>query len=562
MRMTATMPASSTARTTSAARSWAIWFVISAYRNSRRVFRRGSRTGLETRRLRFLAVTAGKPSGWLPLVSPDPSPDPEPATRGPRTRGPADPRTIIALLHGYGAGRPIRQRTGQRRQHRPGRELRSHADRERCAAARRSAAGRARAGRAHRREPPDRPRRAPALAAMGVVQSRHGSGTYIPDGPPALGSEPLSFLAALHGFTREEMYEARRILEVGAAGLAAERATAEQVDARRGSRGACSRRWPIRTASSCTTSTSIARGRGVGQSDRRVARRDGVGALLRAAAATWPRAPASATCATRREMHRRIYQTPSASAHAENARRADERAPDPGEPVSGAGARAAALRRPSPPRQRRGVPRRAARRVVADDQTVRSLRPPCRRRRRHQRHRPRARARAGRRRRRRRRHRPARGDRRRGRRRNRGARAGAPCALPADVAETSVARARARRLPRGRSGGSTSWSTRPGTTKRVPTLEMSEADWQRIMDTNLTGMFRSCQVFGGEMVAARLGPDHRHRLAVVVRRAARGRGVHREQVGGRRTDAGARRRMGAARRHRQRDRARACSGPT
>src|SRR3954454_5336435 len=67
-----------------------------------------------------------------------------------------------------------------------------------------------------------------ALQAMGVVISRHGSGTYIPDGPPALGSEPLSFLAALHGFTREEMYEARRILEVGAAGLAAERATPEQ----------------------------------------------------------------------------------------------------------------------------------------------------------------------------------------------------------------------------------------------------------------------------------------------------------------------------------------------
>jgi GntR family transcriptional repressor for pyruvate dehydrogenase complex len=68
-----------------------------------------------------------------------------------------------------------------------------------------------------------------ALAAMGVVQSRHGSGTYIPSGPPILGSEPLSFLAALHGFTREEMYEARRILEVGAAGLAAERATPEQM---------------------------------------------------------------------------------------------------------------------------------------------------------------------------------------------------------------------------------------------------------------------------------------------------------------------------------------------
>jgi GntR family transcriptional repressor for pyruvate dehydrogenase complex len=67
------------------------------------------------------------------------------------------------------------------------------------------------------------------LAAMGVVRSRHGSGTYIPEGPPALNTDALSFLAALHGFTRDEMYEARRILEVGAAGLAAERATAEQV---------------------------------------------------------------------------------------------------------------------------------------------------------------------------------------------------------------------------------------------------------------------------------------------------------------------------------------------
>jgi GntR family transcriptional regulator, transcriptional repressor for pyruvate dehydrogenase complex len=68
-----------------------------------------------------------------------------------------------------------------------------------------------------------------ALSAMGVVQSRHGSGTFIPSGPPSLGTEALSFLAALHGFTREEMYEARRLLEVGAAGLAAERATPDQI---------------------------------------------------------------------------------------------------------------------------------------------------------------------------------------------------------------------------------------------------------------------------------------------------------------------------------------------
>ena len=44
-----------------------------------------------------------------------------------------------------------------------------------------------------------------------------------------------------------------------------------------------------------------------------------------------------------------------------------------------------------------------------------------------------------------------------------------------------------------------------GTTKRVPTLEMSAEDWDRILDTNLTGMLRSCQVFGREMVARRSG---------------------------------------------------------
>lgn len=68
-----------------------------------------------------------------------------------------------------------------------------------------------------------------ALAAMGVVQSRHGAGTFIRGGPPSLGSEPLSFLAALHGFTRDEMFEARRVLEVGVAGLAASRANGDQL---------------------------------------------------------------------------------------------------------------------------------------------------------------------------------------------------------------------------------------------------------------------------------------------------------------------------------------------
>jgi len=61
------------------------------------------------------------------------------------------------------------------------------------------------------------------LAAMGVVQIRQGAGTFITAGPPSLGSEPLSFLAALHGFTRAQLFEARMVLEVAVAGLAAER---------------------------------------------------------------------------------------------------------------------------------------------------------------------------------------------------------------------------------------------------------------------------------------------------------------------------------------------------
>ncbi|MPY86535.1 MAG: FCD domain-containing protein [Luteitalea sp.] len=70
-----------------------------------------------------------------------------------------------------------------------------------------------------------------ALATMGVIQSRHGSGTYVVDGPPVLESEPLRYLATLHGFSRDEMFEARRLLEVGVAGLSAERASGEDLAA-------------------------------------------------------------------------------------------------------------------------------------------------------------------------------------------------------------------------------------------------------------------------------------------------------------------------------------------
>ena len=67
------------------------------------------------------------------------------------------------------------------------------------------------------------------LAAMGVTASRQGAGTFITGGPPRLGAGPLSFLAALHGFTRDEIFEARKVLEVGAAGLAAERGLGDRL---------------------------------------------------------------------------------------------------------------------------------------------------------------------------------------------------------------------------------------------------------------------------------------------------------------------------------------------
>ena len=44
-----------------------------------------------------------------------------------------------------------------------------------------------------------------------------------------------------------------------------------------------------------------------------------------------------------------------------------------------------------------------------------------------------------------------------------------------------------------------------GVTKRVPTLQMDDADWQRILDTNLTGVLRTCQVFGAPMVEQKHG---------------------------------------------------------
>ncbi len=61
------------------------------------------------------------------------------------------------------------------------------------------------------------------LAAMGVMDVRHGVGTFVAVGPPEIGKSSLSLLGALHGFQSWQMFEARRILESEMAALAAER---------------------------------------------------------------------------------------------------------------------------------------------------------------------------------------------------------------------------------------------------------------------------------------------------------------------------------------------------
>lgn len=44
-----------------------------------------------------------------------------------------------------------------------------------------------------------------------------------------------------------------------------------------------------------------------------------------------------------------------------------------------------------------------------------------------------------------------------------------------------------------------------GITKRAPTQNFHEADWNRIIETNLTGVLRACQVFGQHMLERKYG---------------------------------------------------------
>jgi GntR family transcriptional repressor for pyruvate dehydrogenase complex len=70
-----------------------------------------------------------------------------------------------------------------------------------------------------------------SLASVGILVSRQGAGTFVAEAEdsPTLDGSPLRLLSALHGFTSDEMFEARLALEMSIASLAAERATSEQM---------------------------------------------------------------------------------------------------------------------------------------------------------------------------------------------------------------------------------------------------------------------------------------------------------------------------------------------
>ena len=61
------------------------------------------------------------------------------------------------------------------------------------------------------------------LVAMGVLQVRHGVGTFIKDGPAEFSKASMGLMSALYGFQFWQMFEVRLIIECSLAALAAER---------------------------------------------------------------------------------------------------------------------------------------------------------------------------------------------------------------------------------------------------------------------------------------------------------------------------------------------------
>ena len=96
---------------------------------------------------------------------------------------------------------------------------------------------------------------------------------------------------------------------------------------------------------------------------------------------------------------------------------------------------------------------------------------------------------------------------------------------------------------------------------RGPIQQLTEADWDAVIDTNLKGPFLCARAFGPRMVSARLGPRHQHGLGARRHRAARPRALRIVEGGHHQPDARAGARMGRHRRDGERDLSRARSRP-
>ena len=71
------------------------------------------------------------------------------------------------------------------------------------------------------------------LEIMGVLTQRVGDGTYLNETAESILNEPLDFLIVLDDLTHHELFETRLIVEPELAARAAERATAEDLEALR-----------------------------------------------------------------------------------------------------------------------------------------------------------------------------------------------------------------------------------------------------------------------------------------------------------------------------------------
>ena len=83
--------------------------------------------------------------------------------------------------------------------------------------------------------------------------------------------------------------------------------------------------------------------------------------------------------------------------------------------------------------------------------------------------------------------------------------AGKQLGITSDVGERKSDRAIAVEPPIKKFGSVEILVNSAGTTKRAPTLDFSEEDWNQIVETNLTGTLRACQVFGRHMIERRYG---------------------------------------------------------